>query len=104
MDTQNQNPIVPKQPFSKSALAVVGLVIIVLVVIGLWMWKENAKWAETPPAATSAPAESQQAGDSGAATTTAQDSTQAIQQDLEGINSVDLQKEFDQIDADLNSL
>lgn len=102
---QNQSPMpAGEMRSSKNTLVVVGI-IVVLVIVGLWIWKQNTEQGKAPQNTAAGDNVPAAASTNDAATTTVQqDSTQAIQQDLQGINSVDLQKEFNQIDTNLNNL
>ena len=103
MDMQNQNPMpAQKESSSKNALVVVGL-IVVLAIVGLWIWKQSAEKKEIPQNIVGKN-EAQVPSTDGGTATTSEDTTQAIEQDLQGINSIDLQNEFNAIDSNLNNL
>lgn len=100
---QNQSPMpAQKERFSKNTLAVVGL-IVVLVIVGLWIWRQNTEKGAAPFNSVGGNELQASSTDMGVTTST-KDTTQAIKQDLQGINSVDLQNEFNDIDNNLNNL
>lgn len=68
------------------------IVIIVIIAVGYWLW--NSKWQQPAPesALPEVPEVSQE------------DMTAVIQQDLEQTDLGDIEKQFQGIDAELNSL
>lgn len=87
-----QNPNLNPNPGNKksSVIIIIGA-IVVLAVLGIWYWK-----IQTPPVSekTNEPQQSVKK----------EDSTSAIDQELNSIDIGDLNAEFQTIDSDLNSL
>lgn len=87
-----QNPNLNPNPGNKKSLVIIIIgAIVVLAALGIWYWK-----IQTPsvPEKTSAPQQSVKK----------EDSTSAIDQELNSIDIGDLNAEFQTIDTDLNSL
>lgn len=82
---------------SKTILMVIALVIIILLAF-LWWWQTNSIKTNTQPTANV------QNGELTTTTVPLEDTTPVIKQDLQGINDVNLDKEFQSINADLNKL
>ncbi len=83
MDTQ-----MSEQGSSKKGLILVIVIVIIVAVVGWWWISKNK----------SAPAEEQTAVEE------SQFTEESINKDLESVNTGDLEKEFQDIDADLNNL
>jgi len=74
----------------KSSIFLIVLALIVLVILaGIWWAKKTVTPVPTPKVEKIPPKE---------------DSVAAINQDLQGVEILDLEKEFQEIDQDLNSL
>lgn len=81
------------------------LIAIILVVAGVWVWSSGTVDAPTDPSDTSTTTDEE------TATTTdeeqpelGEDSTEDIQDQLEGVNLEDIEGEFDDVDQDLQEL
>ncbi|MDP3014926.1 MAG: hypothetical protein Q8N28_00660 [bacterium] len=89
-------PIVEPKSKKYSIVLIIGVVVI-LIGLGVWYWQSQEEKIITPPATVpTAPAT--------APATVKEDSTSAINQELDNIDVGDLDKEFQAIDTDLNSL
>lgn len=69
------------------------LILILVILVGVWYWW--SKKVSVPTAPVKKPTEK---------VIPKEDSVSAINQELEGIQTLDLEKEFKEIDQDLNSL
>lgn len=69
------------------------IVIILLVIAGYWLW--NSRWQQPAVPESALPA---------APEVSQEDTTTAIQEDLEQIDLGDIDEQFQQIDAELNNL
>lgn len=89
---QNIEPSIEPKSKKYFIVLIIGVVVI-LVGLGIWYWQSQEEEIVTPSAAIpTAPA------------TIKEDSTSAINQELNSIDVGDLDKEFQAIDSDLNSL
>jgi uncharacterized protein HemX len=99
-----------QKPATKNYTLPIILVLVVLVILaGVWYWwkqKEAAKVEVTPPAPTAPPPTAQPPTPPKPVEKVApkEDSVTAINQDLDKIETLDLEKQFQEIDQDLNSL
>jgi flagellar basal body-associated protein FliL len=85
-----------KTETKKSSILPIVLVIVVIVVLaGVWYWARKSIVRPVPTPPPTKPVEK---------VTPKEDSTAAINQELEGIEILDLEGEFKEIDQDLNSL
>lgn len=89
---QNIEPNIEPKSKKYFVVLIIGVVVI-LVGLGIWYWQSQEEEIVAPSAAIpTAPA------------TVKEDSTSAINQELNSIDVGDLDKEFQAIDSDLNSL
>jgi hypothetical protein len=85
-----------KTETKKSSIAPIILAIVVIVVLaGVWYWARKSIVRPVPTPPPTKPVEK---------VTPKEDSTVAIKQELGGIEILDLEGEFKEIDQDLNSL
>lgn len=77
----------------KNLIAIIIILILVAVGIGIWLWysQEQALAPEELPQQIQAPVGTQ-------------DKTSDIEKDLESIDTLDLDREFEEIDKDLQNL
>jgi uncharacterized protein HemX len=93
-----------QKPATKNYTLPIILVLVVLVILaGVWYWwkqKEATKVQVTPPPTVQPPTPSTPVEK----VAPKEDSVTAINQDLDKIDTLDLEKQFQEIDQDLNSL
>ena len=97
MEQTTQQTITPS-PKSKNILIVVALIIVVLLAL-VWWWQTSSVVTEEQQPVVDV--------ESGTLATTSmpfEDTTPVIQQDLQGINDINLDEELKSINADLNNL
>jgi|GEM_PF-1642415 len=96
MEQTTQQINIPS-PKKKNVVVVIAIIIVILLVLAWWWQMKNTAVVETPQADVQ----------SGALTPTPaplEDTTPVIRQDLQGINDVNLDKELQSINTDLNNL
>lgn len=84
-------------PKSKNVIVVIAVVIVILLVLVWWWQMKNVAVVEELQTDI-------QSGELTPTPTPLEDTTPVIQQDLQGINDVNLDKELESINADLNNL
>ncbi|MEW6616837.1 MAG: hypothetical protein AB1333_00185 [Patescibacteria group bacterium] len=92
--TQQTNMPSPK---NRNIVVVIALIIVILLVLAWWWQMKNAMVVEEPKVDV-------QSGELTPTPTPLEDTTPVIQQDLQGINDINLDKELESINADLNNL
>ena len=96
MEQKTQQTITPPSK-GKNILIVVALVIVVLLALVWWWQVKNVEVVEEPKVDV-------ESGELTATSTPLEDTTPVIEQDLQGINDVNLDQELKNIDTDLNNL
>lgn len=84
-------------PKNKNAVIIIAIIIVILLVLAWWWQTKNATVVEEPQTDI-------QSGELAPTPTPLEDTTPVIQQDLQGINDINLDKELESINADLNNL
>ncbi len=100
MDMQNQqmNPLTPEvKKSSKMIWVIVAVVIVIVIAVVWWMWGGTVNVPSETPEGVSPEV-------SGEIPEALEDTTPVINQELESINDVDLEKELEGINADINNL
>jgi multidrug resistance efflux pump len=102
MDQMNngQVPVDMPQKKSKTTLIIIAVVIILVLAIAWWQMGGGEEPAMTDLENAEVPTNVSPEVPEG----TLEDTTPVIQQELESIDTGDLEKEFEQIDQDLNNL
>jgi len=96
MEQTTQQTTTPS-PKSKNVLIIVALIIVVLLALVWWWQVKNVEVIEEPKVDV-------ESGELAPTPTPLEDTTPVIQQDLQGINDINLDKELESINADLNNL
>jgi len=80
---------------NKNLYIIIGVVILLIIVFGVWMWQSGTPTANAPTTTETPP---------GGILAQTPDTTGAINEDLKGIDLGNLDSDFQSIDSDLKSL
>lgn len=99
MEKTTQQPIIQPSK-NKNIVIVIALVIVVLLAL-VWVWQSKNSVTNESEGVNQG---TEQSGVLTPVPTPLEDTTPVIQQDLQGINDINLDKEFESINTDLNKL
>lgn len=101
MDSANSGQVSSDVPQKKSKTVLIILAVIIIAIIAVVWWQVEKK---EPPVSEIGPTEVPTDVSPEVPAGTLEDTTPVINQELQSINTGDLEKEFQQIDKDLNNL
>lgn len=102
MDPVNNGQISNSMPQKKSKTVLIVVAVVIVAIIAIAWWQMGSE--KEPPIDETGPTEVPTDVPSEVPAGTLEDTTPVINQELQSINTGDLEKEFQQIDKDLNNL
>lgn len=96
MEQTTQQTNIPSAK-NRNVVIVIAIIIVILLALAWWLQMKNATVVEEPQTDI-------QSGELAPAPTPLEDTIPVIQQDLQGINDINLDEELESINTDLNNL